>query len=61
MEKYYFAQDGSYGLWEPDSILVETDQWTMADWEEIENCSDSERTFIVRGIVDKYLPKHGVI
>jgi len=59
LEKFYFAQDGSYGVWDDGSILVETDSWTASDWENVENCSDSERTFVVRGIVNKYVKKMG--
>jgi len=51
---YYFTDDGTYGYWGEQNILCDTDQWTMADWEEVENCMDSERVFVVRGIVSKY-------
>ena len=54
MDKYYFAMDGSYGLLEEGSVIAYTDDWTIADWEEIENCTDSERAFIARGIFAKH-------
>lgn len=60
-DTYYFAHDGSYGLWEDGSILTDTSQWTIHDWEEIENCTDSERSFVARGIISKYTKIGGVI
>lgn len=54
MDKYYFASDGSYGLLDEGSVIAYTDNWTLADWEEIENSTDSERAFIARGIFSKY-------
>lgn len=53
-DKYYFASDGSYGLLDEGSVIAYTDNWTLADWEEIENCTDSERAFVARGIFSKY-------
>lgn len=53
-ELYYFAVDGSYGWFEAGSVLTETGKWTLSDWEEIENCLDSERAFVARGIANKY-------
>lgn len=52
--KYYFSTDGSFGIIEDGFVITDTDEWTMADWEEVENCTDSERAFIVRGIAGKY-------
>lgn len=52
-EPYYFTADGSYGWISPDSVM-ETEHWVMSDWEEIENCTDSERAFVARGIASKY-------
>lgn len=54
-EKYYFSNDGSYGLWQEESIITDTSQWTLADWTEIENCYDHERAFVARGIINKYV------
>ena len=54
MDKYYFASDGSYGLLDEASVIAYTDGWTLADWEEIENCMDSERAFVARGIFAKH-------
>ena len=54
MEKYYFAMDGSYGLLEEGSVIAYTDDWTLAEWQEIEDASDSERAFIARGIFAKH-------
>ena len=54
MDKYYFAMDGSYGLLEEGSVIAYTDDWTLADWEEIDNCTDSERAFVARGIFAKH-------
>jgi len=51
---YYFGQDGSFHLLDDEPMLVYTDKWTIADWIEIENCLDSERQFVVRGIASKY-------
>ena len=53
-DKYYFARDGSYGLLDERAVIAYTDGWTLADWEEIENATDSERAFIARGIFSKY-------
>lgn len=54
MDKYYFAMDGSYGLLEEGSVIAYTDDWTLAEWQEIEDASDSERAFIARGIFAKH-------
>ena len=51
---YYFTSEGTYGHWDEHNIMADTSKWTMHDWEEVENCMDSERTFVVRGIVNKY-------
>ena len=40
LKNTYFAQDGTYGN---HFLVVNTDKWTKADWERIENCTDSER------------------
>ena len=53
-DKYYFASDGSYGLLDEGSVIAYTDNWTLADWEQIENSTDSERAFVARGIFNKY-------
>ena len=50
---FYFAQDGSYGLWETGSVLTPTDYWTALDWENVENATNSERTKVVREICDR--------
>jgi hypothetical protein len=55
--EYYFATDGSYGLIEDGFTIANTSLWTMADWQEVEDCSDSERAFIARGISNKYYKK----
>lgn len=54
---YYFAVDGSYGWLEPGSVVADTERWRLEDWEEIENCTDSERAFVARGIFAKYQRK----
>jgi hypothetical protein len=56
---FYFAQDGSYGLWESGSMLIDTSQWTSADWALIDQCSDSERTTVARIIMKKYVKRMG--
>ena len=56
-ETYYFAVDGSYGWLEEGSLICPTDKWTLADWQAIEEASDSERAFIARGIANKYYPE----
>lgn len=53
-DKYYFASDGSYGLLDEGSVIAYTDNWTLHDWTEIEECMDSERAFIARGIFRKH-------
>ena len=40
LKNTYFAEDGAYGN---HFLVVNTDKWTEADWERIENCTDSER------------------
>lgn len=38
----YFAMDGNYG--DADGIvLVQTEEWTEAEWDMVETCTDSER------------------
>jgi len=54
MELYYFNTDGSYGLYDDQNEIFNTEKWTLSDWEEIENSTDSERTFVARGIANKY-------
>lgn len=54
MELYYFNTDGSYGMYDDHNEIFNTEKWTLADWEEVENCTDSERTFVARGIANKY-------
>jgi hypothetical protein len=54
MAKYYFASEGNYGVLDEASVVCDTSQWTMADWEEVENCMDSERSFVARGVANKY-------
>jgi len=54
MATYYFTEDGNYGYLSEYSVLCDTDKWTMADWNEVENCLDSERAFVARGIASKY-------
>lgn len=54
MDMYYFKPDGSYGLLDEGSVVTDTSMWTLADWASVEDSTDSERTFIVRGIVSKY-------
>lgn len=61
IERYYFSVDGSYGLWEEGSVLTDVSQWTMNDWVEIENCTDSERAFVARGIASKYAKIGGTV
>lgn len=51
---YYFAVDGSYGWLEEGSVIADTTGWTLADWQAVEDALDSERAFIVRGVVNKY-------
>jgi hypothetical protein len=54
MATYYFADEGNYGYLSESSIVCDTSNWTMADWQEVENCTDNERSFIARGIANKY-------
>jgi hypothetical protein len=53
MATYYFASEGNYGVLDDSSTVCDTSNWTMADWEEVENCTDSERSFVARGIANK--------
>ena len=46
MPLYYFAADGSYGEWQAASLLADTSDWTDADWQMIEEATDSERASI---------------
>jgi predicted amidohydrolase YtcJ len=57
---YYFAEEGSWGSLE-NGIVADVTLWTAQDFEEVDNCSDSERTFVVRGIVDKYGKFGGIL
>lgn len=54
MATYYFTDEGNYGYLNDSSVVCDTSEWTMADWEEVENCTDNERSFIARGIANKY-------
>jgi hypothetical protein len=58
-EIYYFAGDGSYGLVDDRTCIIETSLWTMNDWLEVENSTDSDRSFVARGIENKYLKRMG--
>lgn len=51
---YFFNQDGAYGAYDDYHEVFNTEKWTLSDWEEIENCLSSERTFVARGIANKY-------
>jgi hypothetical protein len=51
---YWFSGDGSYGQYDDYHEVHNVDKWTFADWTEIENCTDGERTFVARGIANKY-------
>jgi hypothetical protein len=53
MATYYFASEGNYGVLDDSSTVCDTSNWTMADWEQVENCTDSERSFVARGIANK--------
>lgn len=59
-DMYYFTDEGSYGSLQ-DGIVTDVTLWTASDWEEIDDCSDSERTFVVRGIVNKYAKFGGIL
>lgn len=54
MATYYFTDEGNYGYLTESSVICDTSKWTMADWEEVERCLDSERAFVARGIANKY-------
>lgn len=50
---FYFAEDGSYGS--ADGItIVDTANWTDADWELIDFSTDSERAALAQKISDGY-------
>jgi len=50
---HYFAMDGNFG--NADGIvLVQTQDWTEADWEEVENASDHERANVAIEVSKQY-------
>ena len=49
----YFAEDGSYGN-SNRLFVVDTTQWTLEDWTEVELAFDSERIEMAKEISDKY-------
>lgn len=47
---HYFAVDGSFGSAD-GIIVVDTSDFTGADWDEVEDASDAERVDVVKRIV----------
>lgn len=47
--EHYFAQDGNFGD-ATELIIVDTTNWTEADWEMIEDAYDGERATIAERI-----------
>lgn len=54
MSKHYFASDGSYGDGE-DILVIDTDQWTDEDWQEVEEATDLYRREVAHDISLKYV------
>ena len=52
----YFALDGSYGD-AAELLIVDTSMWDEADWEQIHNATDNQRSEIVQSIIDHYRTK----
>jgi hypothetical protein len=50
MTKYYFADDGNYGDAE-GLLVVDDNDFSTAEWEVIETAHDSERLWLVRGLL----------
>jgi len=46
----YFTADGTWGSTE-GLLVADTDNWTEAEFERIDECADSERTLVVRNIL----------
>lgn len=57
---YYFAEEGSWGSLQ-NGIVTDVTLWTAQDFEDVDNCSDRDRTFVVRGIVSKYEKIGGIL
>jgi hypothetical protein len=51
----YFAEDGNYGTCEV--VLLLTEHWTNADWEEVREASDRERIEVAMRINETREPK----
>ena len=47
---YMFSMDGSYSSIDHNIFFVDTSGWSFADWDLVENATDSERAFIARGL-----------
>jgi len=52
MSHTYFAVDGSYGNG-VDILVVDTSTWTEADWDAVDEASDSERIEVARNLTIK--------
>lgn len=50
---HYFATDGNYGD-ATDILIVHTDQFTEADWEQIEQAPDAHRAMVAEMIAQRY-------
>jgi hypothetical protein len=51
--KTYFTSDGTFGD-ASELEIIDTTQWTDEDWDEIQNCSDSDRLSLAWEIERKY-------
>jgi hypothetical protein len=54
MSKTYFAEDGNYGSVN-EIVIVDTENWTPEDWDELDEVSDWARP----GIAERIARKHG--
>ena len=55
---HYFATDGNYGSAD-DMVVLDTTDWTDADWEFISECHESNRQYVAIGTHVKHNNKKG--
>jgi hypothetical protein len=49
---HYFAQDGGYGT-ATNLRILDTSEWTIKDWEKIENATDADRVIVALQLATK--------
>lgn len=52
MKDLWVTEDGTYGT--SNIVLVDTNNWTDADWEKLEDAGDSERMEVAVSIAQKH-------